>query len=126
MNTPLHISDDLLVKYMLDEAMPGERLQVQEWLKADEANRKYYAHFKLIWDESQTLAANITVDEDAAWQKFKNKIQSTVAENKKAKTVHFSFTKQLQVAAAVLLLCCWCMVGVQHQFNKPAVNCHDR
>ena len=119
MNTPLHISDDLLVKYMLDEAMPAEQLQVQHWLNADAANSKYYEHFKLIWNESQTLASNITVDEDAAWQKFKNKIQSTATENKKGKTIHFSFTKQLQVAAAILLF----VVGawwVYNSINKNA------
>jgi len=105
---------------MLDEAIPGEQLQVKDWLKADAANRKYYEHFKLIWEESQTVAANITVDEDEAWQKFKNKIQSTATEKKKGKTVHFSFTKQLQVAAAVLLfvVSAWWLYNT---INKPAV-----
>ena len=60
MNTPLHISDDLLVKYMLGEAMPGEQLLVQDWLNEESFNRKYYEHFKLIWEESQTLAADIS------------------------------------------------------------------
>lgn len=104
---------------MLNEAMPAEQLQVQEWLNADAANSKYYKHFKLIWTESQTLAANITVDEDAAWQKIKNKIQSTSKENKKAKTVRLLWVKQLQVAAAVLVFIvgAWWMYNT---FNKPA------
>ena len=85
MNTPLHISDDLLVKYMLDEAMPDEQLLVREWLKADAANRKYYEHFKTIWNESQTLAANITVDEKAAWQKFKTIFNNRQQKSKRQK-----------------------------------------
>jgi len=104
---------------MLEEAMPGERLLVQDWLTADEANRKYYEQFKLIWDESQTLAANITVNEEAAWEKFKNKIQSTGTEKKQIKTVRLPWIKQVQVAAAVLLF----VVGVWWVYNatnKPS------
>lgn len=121
LNTPLHISDDLLVKYMLNEAMPGEALQVKDWLEANDTNRKYYEHFKLIWDESQTLAANITVDENAAWEKFKARIQQPVTEKvSKAKTVRFSFIRKVQIAAAMLLLA----VGlwwVYNTVNKPGV-----
>jgi transmembrane sensor len=103
LNTPLHISDELLVKYLLNEAMQDEQLLVQGWLKTDEANRKYYEHFKLIWEESQKLAANITVDEDAVWQKFKNRIQTTATAKQENKTIRSSFTRQLLVAAATLL-----------------------
>ena len=104
---------------MLDEAMPGERLQVQDWLKADEANRKYYEQFKLIWDKSQTLAANITVDEDAAWQRFKVRIQQPATAEKEQATVHFSIVRKLRVAAAILLVALgsWWMYNA---FNKPA------
>ena len=121
LNTPLHISDDLLVKYMLKEALPDEQLLVQDWLQADDANRKYYEHFKLIWDESQTLAANITVDEAAAWQKFQARIQQPVLEEiPQVKTVRFLFTRKLQVAAAILLFA----VGLWWAYNttnKPGV-----
>ena len=71
---------------MLNEAMPDEQLLVREWLQADAANRKYYEHFKTIWNESKALAANITVDEQAAWQKFKSRIQPAT-EKKKAGTI---------------------------------------
>lgn len=120
LNTPLHISDDLLVKYMLDEAMPHEQLLVKDWLQADNDNRKYYEQFRLIWEESQLLAANITVDENAAWEKFKTKIQSPAIGKKVAKNVRIVWMKQLQVAAAVLLLFAgiW---WVYNSVNKPAV-----
>jgi len=104
---------------MLNEAMPDEQLLVREWLRADAANSKYYEHFKTIWDESKTLAANITVDEKEAWQKFKNRIQPPAGEEPKRKTVRLSFIKQVQVAAAVLLVA----VGVWWMYNtlnKPA------
>lgn len=113
LNTPLHISDDLLVKYMLDEALPAEQLQVQDWLNEDAANRKYYEHFKLIWEESQTLAANITVDENAAWEKIQNRIRSTKIEKQQAKNIRVSWVRKLQVAAAVLVF----VVGAWWVYN---------
>jgi len=105
---------------MLNEAMPDEQLQVQDWLNADTANRKYYEHFKLIWDKSQTLAANITVDEVAAWQKFKTRIQQPdAARSPRSKTVGLSFIRKIQIAAAMLLFA----VGswwIYSTINKPA------
>jgi transmembrane sensor len=116
LDTPLHISDDLLVKYMLDEAMPDEQLLVREWLQSDAANRKYYEHFKTIWNESKTLAANITVDEKAAWQNFKSRIQ-TRTEKKKARTILLSSTRKIQAAAAVLVFVIggWFVYNTLHQ-----------
>ncbi|HEX5155169.1 MAG TPA: FecR domain-containing protein [Parafilimonas sp.] len=116
MNTPLHISDDLLVKYMLEEAMPDEQLLVREWLQADAANRKYYEHFKTIWNESKTLAANIIVDEKAAWQRFKDRIQTTRVKQE-AKTIRLSRIRKLQVAAAVLVFVvgAWLLYNTLHQ-----------
>ena len=118
-NTPLHISDDLLVKYMLDEAMPDEQLLVREWLQADAVNSNYYEHFKTIWNESKTLAANITVDEKAAWQKFKSRIQ-TATVKQEPKTMRLSGVKKLQVAAVVLLMAVgsWLLYNALHQ---PAI-----
>jgi ferric-dicitrate binding protein FerR (iron transport regulator) len=99
---------------MLNEAMPEDELLVEEWLNADAANRKYYEHFKLIWDQSQTLAANITVDENEAWQKFKTRVrQPATKESKPSKAIQFSLLRKLQVAVAVLLL----VVGIWWIFN---------
>jgi ferric-dicitrate binding protein FerR (iron transport regulator) len=124
LNTPLHISDDLLVKYLLNEAMPDEQLLVREWLQADAANRKYYEHFKTIWDESRTLAASIDVDEKAAWQKFRDRIKTTTErERQKAKTVRLSSIRKFQVAAAALVLVVggWLLYNTLHQPSTVAM-----
>lgn len=63
--------DDLLVKCMLGEASETELTQVENWLKQGEENRQYYTHFKLIWTQSKELAAQSTVSEDEAWERFK-------------------------------------------------------
>lgn len=72
-----HIADDLLVKYLLGEANPGERVQVEEWLAESEANRAYYAQLQQVWETSKALAFTREVDEEAAWQRFRTRIHNT-------------------------------------------------
>lgn len=73
-NEQSHIIDDLLVKQLLGEATAAEQAEVAAWLGQSEANRKHYGQLQLIWDNSKQLAAKSTVDTDACWTKFKNRI----------------------------------------------------
>jgi transmembrane sensor len=47
---------------------------VKKWIADDVSNQKYFDQFKLIWDSSKQLAAQSTVDENKAWQKFQSRI----------------------------------------------------
>jgi transmembrane sensor len=67
--------DDLLVKHLTGEATEEEVLQVEQWLASDEANKHYFEHFRLIWEESVQLASTTQVDEQLAWQRFQNRVQ---------------------------------------------------
>jgi ferric-dicitrate binding protein FerR (iron transport regulator) len=67
--------DDLLVKHLTGEATEAEMLQVKKWLANDEANKHYFEHFKLIWEESVQLANISQVNEQAAWERFQNRVQ---------------------------------------------------
>lgn len=69
-----HITDDLLVKLMLGEVTEEERRLVEAWINSNAANKKQYEDFKTIWEESERLATASTIDEEAAWQRFKNRI----------------------------------------------------
>lgn len=69
-----HINDDLLVKFLLNEANANEQEQVKEWLSDDEANLTYYNQLKKIWDDSRQLALATAVDENKAWQKFHQRV----------------------------------------------------
>lgn len=73
-NEQSHIIDDLLVKQLLGEATAAEQAEVAAWLGQSEANRKHYEQLQLIWDNSKQLAAKSTVDTDASWAKFKNRV----------------------------------------------------
>ncbi len=70
------MSDDLLVKYLLQETTPGESRQVETWIAAGAANQRYFEHFKLIWDKSRALAAQSRVDEEGAWQRFQQRVNN--------------------------------------------------
>ncbi len=63
--------DELLVKSMLDEASFAEQIEIKQWLLDDDDNQRYFEHFELIWNESKRLARAGTVDENAAWERFK-------------------------------------------------------
>ena len=63
-----HITDDLLVKYLLGETDAAESREAELWINASDANKKYYADFKLIWQESERIAATSNPDEDGAWR----------------------------------------------------------
>ena len=71
-----HIDDALLVKYLLEETNPDESEMVEEWIGSDEANQKHYLDFKMLWDESKVAAATSSLNEEAQWHKFKNRISS--------------------------------------------------
>jgi len=67
---------ELLVKYIAGEASAEEHLQVEEWIAADAANRQYYEHFKQIWQESGNLENDNVVNEDQAWERFKQRTEN--------------------------------------------------
>lgn len=90
--------DELLVKYLAGEAAMPEQKLVEEWISASEANSHYFRHFQLIWDQSRQLAANTTVDENKAWQKFQRRIKKE--EGRKQRPV----LGWWKIAASVILL----------------------
>src|SRR5579872_4122335 len=94
-----HIADDVLVKYLLVEASEAEQHQVQEWLRAGDDNKKYFAHFKLVWNESRALAASGTVDTDDAWVRFKQRTRQTQKGIPQPSSYRWA-----KIAAALLLL----------------------
>jgi transmembrane sensor len=92
--------DELLVKYLAGEADADERAEAELWIEAGAENRKYYEHFKLLWDESQKLAHSSVIDEDVAWNHFRERIQKEYITTTKPK-INIQW---LKVAAVFLLV----------------------
>jgi transmembrane sensor len=99
LNEPLHTTiDELLVKYLLQEATSEERQEVEKWMAQNETNKKQFEHFELLWNESRKAAALSTVDETIAWQKFQQKL-------KEPKVIQLPARFNLmKIAAAVVIL----------------------
>ena len=108
--------DDLLVKHLTGEATEAEMLQVEQWLANDEANKHYFDHFKLIWEESVQLANTATIDEQAAWNRFQNRVQQGSFPKPQAKV--WSLNTPLMRAAVIAGLVISIAVVTYFLFNN--------
>lgn len=104
MNREQNSIDELLVKYLLGEADAQEHLALQQWRAARAENEKYYADFKTIWEQSKALEAKSSINEDAAWERMKQRIASGAAEKAVPKRIALSWKPWARIAA-ILLVC---------------------
>jgi ferric-dicitrate binding protein FerR (iron transport regulator) len=98
-----NIIDDLLVKYLLGETNAAENREAERWINENEANGKYYADFKLIWQESERIAALNDPDEDGAWTRLQNRITKTGNQQTQHLKPASKYT-WLRIAASLLLI----------------------
>lgn len=94
-----HITDDLLVLYLVGEASLEEVQKVNIWLAAEEEHRKYFHHFKLIWEASQGLSAISPHNEHAAWKRFQQRIGKSSGEKSRITGVSW-----MRVAALFIVI----------------------
>lgn len=71
------MTDELLIRFLLNEATTAEKISINNWLDENPANRKYFSQFEQIWLSSKNLANSAEVNEDQAWLKFKARTLST-------------------------------------------------
>ena len=63
--------DRLLVKCLLGEATAEEHAQVAAWTAADQEHQRYFEDFRRVWEETSRLAPADAMDENAAWERFR-------------------------------------------------------
>jgi transmembrane sensor len=109
--------DDLIGKVLAGEAGAEEQIQLQNWIRANEANALYFNQIKTIFDSASGNQVQLKFDEDAAWANVKRKLHS----QNETKT-RYLFTleggKMLRIAAGILLIS---FVGffAYQQLNRP-------
>lgn len=62
-------ADDLLVKYLLEEAGAAERTDAEQWINASPAHKKYFEQLRRIWQMSGVATAAAPPAEEA-WDRF--------------------------------------------------------
>jgi ferric-dicitrate binding protein FerR (iron transport regulator) len=92
------MNDELLASYLLNEGDAAARRRVEDWIIESSLNRKYFEHFKTIWEASQQLVISKEVNVDAAWMRFK---QRTFDKNK-TQVIRRSFNT-FRIAATVIV-----------------------
>lgn len=75
---------------------------VERWIASDDANKKYFEHFRIIWEESRRLAAKSTVDENAAWQRFQSRVNGQKPVEQKV--VKMQSRRWLSIAALFVVI----------------------
>ncbi len=111
----------MLVSHLLGER-PDMAAAVQQWCDASESNRRYYEHFRLIWEESRQLAANSTVDEDAAWLRLVQRVNSGTSAAPARRLSGAMRSWMRAAAAAVLILCtAWLAYYITNNLRSPGM-----
>lgn len=116
-----HITDDLLVKYLLGETDATESREAELWINENAANKKYYADFKLIWQESERIAANRNPDEDGAWLRLQNRI-SKMPVGAQPQIRPASTFGWLKIAASILLISVIGYIGYNQFFSTKLIS----
>jgi len=78
-------NDELLIKYLAGETTADERILAETWIKAGAENGKHFEHLKFLWDESQKLARASSINEELAWNCFRQRIKKEYDETVKPK-----------------------------------------
>ena len=98
------MNDDLLVKYLVGEAAPEEIAQVKEWINANPENGQHYNQLKTIWDTSLEVAGTRNIDEDAAYERLKNRIKNQTP-REEATVKPMRTPNWVSIAASLIIIC---------------------
>src|SRR3546814_9007817 len=124
------MDDVLLKKYLLNETSKEESKTVRRWIAAHPDNGRYYSNMQLLWDNSQSLAAESNVDEHGAWKRFVERREDLGnAPQASAKTL-IRKMGWLRVAAMLVIgllatFAGYYLIGVDHTGNRLLGAIHE-
>src|SRR5262245_22944561 len=95
--------DQLLAKYLANEATAEEQMFVQSWLSEDSANQKYFEQMGLIFEKSKSVQKPQNFDTDAAWVKVKSQLKGKEGKVRELNS-RSTFSNVLRIAAGIVLV----------------------
>ena len=96
---------DLLIKYILEEVNPEEKIQIQNWIDSHPMNKKEYLALQKTWEMSKGINQNLPeVDVDLAWEKFLENKASIEEKNPPIKNLDWKKTLMIAASTTVLVL----------------------
>jgi ferric-dicitrate binding protein FerR (iron transport regulator) len=96
--------DDLIGKVLAGEATAEEQLQIAQWARENEVNRKYYEHLQTIFDKSASANVQIQFDTDAAWRAVQQRLRKAQIQDPGFKIQDPSYWSVLKIAAGIVFL----------------------
>jgi len=121
-NSDNHI-DELLAKYVANEATIGEKAIVESWLTENASNAKHLDQLNIIFNQATALKESQQFDTDAAWLKVKSRLGK-----QETKTIEFkpqipiavgtNFNTWLRIAASIVVVLGIGYYAMQF-FSKP-------
>lgn len=99
--------DELIGKYLANEATSAERSEVEKWVQASDDNRSYFDNLRLIFERAAAVRTFQEFDTDAAWNRVKSKLRQA-----ESRTIPLlpqeknTFKRYWQIAASIMLLAC--------------------
>lgn len=103
MNNHNDLIDDLIGKYLLGEATPAERSEVDAWIQLSEENKQYFDQLKTIIQKSEATQSKQAFNADTAWNKVKARIESVPEIKREAKVIPINRNKLfLRIAASIV------------------------
>lgn len=94
--------DELIGKYLADEASAEEIAMVEKWAAESEGNQRYLSQYKTIFEKAAAVKEWQEFDTDAAWNKLRSKIQRP--ETKVIPLRQSSSYQFLKIAASIILV----------------------
>ncbi|OKS88632.1 FecR family protein [Mucilaginibacter polytrichastri] len=96
------VSEEMLIRYLLKEAVAEEEKAVKDWVQESEANARELEGMKMIFESGKQLAPVSPLKADAAWDKFKE-LRSAAQQNDKKLRSLYPAANWFRVAAAVTI-----------------------
>jgi len=92
----------ILPKVFSGDASPDEKNIVEDWMKANSANREAYETFARLWKLTGKITVPEIIDIDSEWDRMEKDIKKDIAPALLKPVV--SLTRILQIAASVVIL----------------------